>query len=234
MNLMPKPCCRGETLENLDGNIVGAIGAFSSACVNGRTLQQPFEVLLVQGNPQDGFITRLGDSQHRVHEGLLTDAMVSYTLEAFETDHRGDPLLQLVKDSACLQFEANGDLREFLLNEAAKHKLHGALLYVKGVANKLHTYGHTNPHRLNKTTMTFDHPQGPQFIEGWGNLSYVDGKSPFIHVHGIYENHSGRRGGHYMMDETTHLVLDKANVVIFPVPSLLRKVQNEDFPSWVI
>lgn len=234
MNLTPKPCCRGDSLEKLEGNIVGAIGAFSQACVNGQSMQQPFEVLLVQGNSRDGFLTRLGDSHHHVHEGRLTEATISYTLEAFETDHRGDPLPQMAKDSACLCFTASGNLHDFILNAATKHALHGAMLHVRGVACELHTYSHIDPLKLNDQTRIFDHPQGLQQIEGWGNLSFIDGVSPFVHIHGTYEGTAGRRGGHYIMDEKKHLVLEKAELMIFPVRSLLRKIQNEDFPSWVI
>lgn len=234
MNLTPKPCCRGDSLEKLNGNIVGAIGAFSQACVNGQNLHQTFEVLLVQGNPHDGFHTRLGDAEHHVHEGRLTEATVSYTLEAFETDHRGDPLPQMVKDSACLRFSATGNLHDFIVNVATQHALHGAMVHVQGVAGELHTFGHTDPYRLNATTQTFANPQGPQVIEGWGNLAFVDGKTLFVHIHGTYENATGRHGGHFIMDEKTHLILEKAELMIFPVPSLVRKIQNEDFPSWVI
>ncbi len=233
MYLTPKPCCRGDSLEKLDGNIVGAIGGFSSACVDGHKMQQPFEVLLVQGNPYDGFRTRLGDSHHHLYEGRLTEATTSFTLEAFETDQSGDPLPHLIKDSACLRFDAVGDLHHFILNEVTRHTIQGALLHVTGLATELHIYGHTDPRVLNEKTKTFDHPQGLQTIEGWGNVSMIDGQSPFVHIHGTYENNSGRRGGHFIMDEKTHLILEKADILIFPVAPLVRQVQTEDFPTWV-
>jgi predicted DNA-binding protein with PD1-like motif len=233
MNLTPKPCCRGDSLGKLNGNIVGAIGGFSAACVNGQTMQQPFEVLLVQGNPQDGFLTRLGDSHHRVYEGHLTESTVSFTLEAFETEKRGDPLPHLVQDSASLQFSASGDLHHFVLNEAARHNLQGALIHIAGMATELHTYGHTDPLKLNDQTKTFDHPQGQQLIEGWGNLSLIDGNAPFVHIYGTYEGSGGRRGGHFIMDEKTHLIVEKVQILIFPVTPIIRKIQREDFPTWL-
>lgn len=233
MDLTPKLCCRGDSLEKLNGNIVGAIGGFSAACVDGQKLETAFEVLLVQGNPFDGFRTRLGDSHHHLYEGRLTDATVSFTLEAFETDQSGDPLPHLITDSACLRFSASGDLRHFILNEVARHTLQGALIHISGVATELHTYGHTDPCVLNDKTKTFDNPIGPHAIEGWGNLSLFDDGSPFVHIHGTYENNSSRRGGHFIMDEKTQLILEKADIIIFPTSPLVRKVQTEDFPTWV-
>lgn len=235
MLIQPRPYRRGDSLENFDGSLVGAIGAFSLACVEGRRLDEPLEVLLVQGNREAGFQTRLGDSAHRVYEGKLTEAKVSFTLEAFHLRRPGDPLALLRKDSASLTAAVRAELRDTIINTAQKEKIGGALLYVKGVAKDLHIYGHTDAHVLNDQTKTFDHQTGPVLVEGWGNYSLIDNETPFVHVHGVYLTKDKKRlGGHFIMDEKTRLPLEQGELLIYPLPSLIRALQGESFPTWKV
>ena len=234
MEIRPRPFKRGDSLEHFDGVLVGGIGAFSKACVAGKHLNEALEVVLVQGSSQEGFQARIGDSKHRLYEGPLTQAEVSFTLEVFQTNSGGDVLKSLQKDSRALRLSAKKSLRDFILEMVSKENVEGALLYVKGVANELHLYGHTDTKKLNDETKTFDHPKGPQGIEGWGNLSFIDGRTPFIHIHGVYEAYGKRKGGHFIMDDKTSLMLEKAELIIFPIPQLVRVMEKEDFPTWRI
>ncbi|MBI2345898.1 MAG: hypothetical protein HYV03_03265 [Deltaproteobacteria bacterium] len=232
MLIRPQQYKLGATLAQFDGQLVGAIGAFSRACVDDAVLAQPLEVLLVEGSAGTGFHARLGDAAHRLYEGRLTEAEVSFTLEAFHMEGNGDPLPLLLKDSACCQYPVTGELRGTILDLAAKEGLRGALLYVTGTARDLHTYGHTDPRHLNDQTKTFAVEPGLTEIEGWGNLSFIDGKTPFVHVHGTYVAHGVRKGGHFIMDDRTPLHVERTTLVIYPVRSLIRTIQGEDFPTW--
>lgn len=233
MLLKPTSFKRGDSLENVEHNLVAGIGAFSEACVNSKKLAQPLEVILLEGNAIDGFHARLGDEHHHVHEGKLSHAQVSFTLEAFSMKQNGDPLPLIQKDSACLKSAVTSELRAHILNLTHKHGIHGALLHITGVAKSLSTYGHNNAHKLSNDTKTFDHQKNPVMIEGWGNFSLIDGKTPFVHMHGVYVTAEKKRlGGHYIMDEETLLPVDTAELTVYPIPSLIRSVQKEDFPTW--
>lgn len=235
MLLTPTPYKRGDRLETFGGALVGAIGAFGEACVGGTRRQEPLEVLLVQGNQESGFKALLGDSQHHVYEGPLTEATVSFTLEAFRLSKAGEPLAVLQKDSACVLSSVHGDLRVHTMDVASKEGFSGGLLHVKGVAKDLHTYSVNNSRFLNKDTKTFEHSKNPVAIEGWGNYSLVDGLKPFVHIHGTYLTPNGvRHGGHFIMDENTALPIEKATLTFYPVPELIRSVQGEDFPTWKV
>ncbi|MDO8527528.1 MAG: hypothetical protein Q7T03_07575 [Deltaproteobacteria bacterium] len=213
MEIKPHPFKRGDTLDQFDGHLLGGIGGFSSACVSGHALQEPLEVVLVQGSRAGGFHARLGDAHHHLYEGRLTKEKVSFTLEAFHTDKAGDPLFNLSKASQTLKFSVKQNLRNFIWETAQKLNLRGALLYARGVATELHVYGHTDPFHLNDKTKTFDHPTARLKknvgIEGWGNLSFVDGQSPFVHMHGVYEANGERKGGHFIMDDALSLLSPK-------------------------
>ena len=233
MLIRPTPYRRGDSLDNFEGTLVGAIGAFSKACVEHKHLEEPLEVLLVQGNKASGFYARLGDAHHHLFEGKLTEAQVSFTLEAFSMQRTGDPLANLKKDSATLFSTAKKELREHILETVQKHNVGGALLYVKGIANDLHTYGHTDPNILNDQTKTFDHQTGPLQIEGWGNFSLIDGEKPFVHVHGTYTTPQGEKlGGHFIMDDKTCLFVEKVELLIHPISKLIRSMESETFPTW--
>lgn len=232
ITITPSPLKRGDTLKNVDGHLVGGIGGFCEACVDGQHLKQPLEVILVHGNHTDGFSARLGDAHHRVYQGKLTEAEVSFTLEAFQSNKGGNVLDLMHRDSQCLRFSVNSELRHFILNEAAKLGLRGALMHITGTANGIHVYGHTDTKHLNDQTKTFAHETERVGIEGWGNLSFIDGETPFVHVHGIYTAWGKTKGGHFIMDEKTHLHIDKASLTLFPIPSLIRTMQGEDFPTW--
>lgn len=230
--LKPAPCKRGELIENLKGKIVGGIGGFSQACIHQTTLDEPLEVVLVEGSREEGFYARLGDAHHKLYEGKLKSATVSFTLEAFATDKAGDPLSNLYKDSATIRPEISGELRNALIHRMAIEKIKGGLLYIKGVARDIKTYGHTDPHRLNDQTKTFDQTVGQTFVEGWGNFSMIDGQLPFVHLHGTYAGKDWKKGGHFIMDDRTPFHFEKGEVLIFPVAPILRTIQNEDFPTW--
>jgi predicted DNA-binding protein with PD1-like motif len=232
MLLTPTPCRRGDTLDQFAGHMVGGIGAFSHACVDGHTLQQPLEVLLVQGNHDAGFIARVADADHRLYHGPLDAAEVSFTLEAFQMTKDGEPLTQLRRDSAAHQCAVRGELRACILETIEREKIRGALLYFKGIATDLQTYGHIDPIRLDDTTKTFDHVAERVELEGWGNLSCIDGVTPFVHMHGTYSSRGTNKGGHFIMDDTTPLMVDTGDVLVYPVPSLTRTQQGEPFPTW--
>ena len=236
MEIKPHPFSRGDMLDDVEDHLIGGIGAFSEACINGTLLKQPLEVVLVEGSRVSGFKARLGDAHHHLYEGILTRAQVSFTLEAFETDGRGDIIKNLKKDSRSLRFGVKENLRDFILESAAKLGIKGGLLYLKGVAKELHVYGHTDTQKLNDQTKTFDHPKGPLGVEGWGNLSFVDGDmgKPFVHLHGTYEAYGKKKGGHFIMDNETSLLIEKAELIIFPVDSLVRTMEKEDFPTWKV
>lgn len=234
MEIWPRPFLRGDSLENFDGTLVGGIGAFSEACVGGAVLCQPLEVLLVEGRAQTGLHARLGDAHHRLYEGTLTQAKVSFTLEAFQTDSDGDILKALGQDSRTLRFSPKGELRHFILNMVEKEKIGGALLHLRGEALQLRVYGHTDTKKLNNETKTFDEVNQKTGVEGWGNLSFVDGSKPFIHMHGTYEAHGKKKGGHFIMDESTQLLLEKGELIVYPFSSLARTKQAEDFPTWKV
>ncbi len=236
MEIKPHPSKRGETLDHFEGQFVGGIGAFSEACIGGEKLQEPLEVVLFEGSKQNGFHARLGDAHHHLYEGPLTQAQVSFTLEVFETDKKGAVLNVLKKDSNSLPFSVQGDLRDFVLNTAHKLGIKGALLYIQGKSKELHIYGHKDIHKLNDQTKTFDHVSTPAEIEGWGNLSFIDGdgNKPFVHMHGTYTVWGKKKGGHYIMDEKKRLLLESANLTIWPLASLIRTKQEEDFPTWKI
>lgn len=232
MQIKPIPFRRGATLRQFKGHLVGAIGSFSEACIGKEVLKKPLEVLLVQGDSENGFYARVGDEAHQVYEGPLTKAKVSFTLEAFQTDQAGDPLLYLRKDSATVKLKTCGDLREFVTDEVARRKIKGALLYAKGQASVVHIFGHTNPDELSEQTKTFEHVTRPVQIEGWGNFSFIDGQISFLHLHGTYEWSGIRKGGHFIMDDQTRLVMEKGELLIVPTSPIVRSVQQEDFPTW--
>lgn len=242
---------RGDSLSQVEESLVGAIGAFSQACLDRKNINQPLEVLLLQGDKRNGFFARLGNSHHQILEGKLSHAKISFTLEAFSIHKEGDPLKNLKKDSLAFFSQAKKELREAILTLAQKNKIEGALLYVKGTAKEIHTYAHTDPKILNDQTKTFDHPKGLFEIEGWGNLSFIDGgqglalpgreansqnlrsqMTPFVHVHGTYATaRDNRFGGHFIMDDKTPLVLEKAEILIYPTTPLIRTMQGESFPT---
>lgn len=234
MEIRPRPFKRGDLIQDFEGSLVGAIGAFSQACIGGETLRQPLEVVLVEGSPQTGLKARLGDAQHRLYEGPLTRAEVSFTLEAFQTAASGDILGKIKKDSRTLRFSPKGELRSFILNTVEKEKLRGGLLYLRGEALQLRIYGHTDTKRLNNETKTFDAIKQKAGVEGWGNLSFVDGANPFIHLHGTYEAFGRKKGGHFIMDDATPLLLEKGELLIYPMATLVRSIQGEDFPTWKV
>lgn len=254
MEIFPHPFRRGDALEGFEGSLVGGIGAFSSACVGGQTLNQPLEVLLVEGSvgsslpaKSTGLRARVGDATHRVYEGPLTAAKVSFTLEAFRTPaspatgeegggKRGGEniVAALRKDSCTLSYEVAGELRHFILDKIEKEKFRGALLHITGTARRLKIYGHTNPLTINDQNRTFDETHDVVGIEGWGNLSFIDGRTPFIHVHGTYAGRGVKKGGHFIMDDATPLMIEKATLLVYPFASLVRVKQGEDFPIWKV
>lgn len=232
MQLKPVPWTRGTFLREQDGYWVGGIGGFSSACVGGDDLKTPLEVLLVQGSNETGFHGRVADAKHRLFEGKLESASVSFALEVFQADCGGDPLPQLQKDSNSLKIKVRGDLRDHLLNAALKEGLEGALIYLKGRSSDLTIYGHTDPDHLNDQTKTFRHYDDIHGIEGWGNFSLIDGKTPFVHVHGTVASYSKKEGGHFIMDDKTRVIVPSATVLFFPTSPIVRTTQKEDFPTW--
>lgn len=241
MEIFPHPFRRGDVLEGFEGSLVGGIGAFSQACVGGRVLNQPLEVLLVEGTAGAGLLARVGDSAHQVYEGPLTAAKVSFTLEAFRTptspnagEKRGGQNIAAAirKDSRTLSYEVAGELRHFILNKIEKEKFRGALLYITGTARRLKIYGHTDPLKINDQNRTFDETHDAVGIEGWGNLSFIDGRTPFVHVHGTYAGRGVKKGGHFIMDDATPLMIEKATLLVYPFASLVRTKQGEDFPIW--
>lgn len=235
INIRPLSLQRGDCLEATESRFVGSIGAFSHACLNGETLERPLEVLLVEGSPADKTLrARLGDAQHRVLEGNLSAAQVSFTLEAFQIDTGGDALKLLKRDSASLQKEIRGELRTNIIDLCARNGIHGALLHVAGVASSLNIYGHTDINRLTDKTKTFETFSEEAFVEGWGNFSKINGETPFVHVHGTLIQKQTHKGGHFIMDENTPLLLEKGRLLIFPLPPIIRTIQKEDFPTWEI
>ncbi|MDO8494330.1 MAG: hypothetical protein Q7S68_03235 [Deltaproteobacteria bacterium] len=230
--LKPAPYKRGDSLENFEGKIVGGIGGFSQACVHQTELKEPLEVVLLQGSRAEGFHARLGDAHHKLYEGKLQSATVSFTLEAFSTEKEGDPLTNISKDSSTLKGKVTGELRNYLINRMEKEKIKGALFYIKGIAKDIKTYGHTDPHRLNDRTKTFDQTVGQTTVEGWGNFSLIDGKTPFVHIHGTYAVNGVKKGGHFIMDDKTPFLFEKGEIFIHPVAPIIRAVQTEDFPTW--
>ncbi|OGQ44547.1 MAG: hypothetical protein A3H42_01025 [Deltaproteobacteria bacterium RIFCSPLOWO2_02_FULL_46_8] len=258
MEIIPAPLKRGDTLEAVNGYLIGAIGAFSQATIAGKKLAQPLEVILLEGSREKGFKARLGDDHHHLYEGPLTEARVSFALEAFETDTSENILDCLKKDSRTFSFQVQKNLRDFILEISDKNKIKGALLYIKGIAKELHIYGHTDTKHLNDKTKTFDdvwssivseqserEGEAPMalplegalpapIIEGWGNLSFIDGRTPFVHIHGVYEKEGHRKGGHFIMDDKPQLQLQTAELIVYPVAPLIRKIVSEDFPTWQI
>lgn len=246
MEIFPHPFRRGDSLEGFEGSLVGGIGAFSEACVGGQRLNQPLEVLLVEGalgrgSEPGGLRARVGDSAHRVYEGPLTAAKVSFTLEAFRTpalpntgEKSGEKNIAaaLRKDSRTFSYEVAGELRHFILNKIEKEKFGGALLHITGTARRLKIYGHTDPLKINDQNRTFDETHDVVGIEGWGNLSFIDGRTPFVHVHGTYAGRGVKKGGHFIMDDATPLMIEKATLLVYPFASLVRTKQAEDFPIW--
>ena len=234
MEIKPNPFKRGDSLENFEGYLIDGIGAFSQACVSNKVLNQPLEVLLVEGSREEGFRARVGDARHKVYEGVLSDATVSFTLEAFTINKGGDALENIKRDSNCFQSSAKGELRNLILEIVRRENIRGALLYVKAVASSIRTYGHTNPQKINNETKTFDHILREVAIEGWGNLSFVEGKMPFVHIHGTYESQGIKKGGHFIMDDQTPLNIEKGNLIVFPTDPITRTFQSEDFPTWKV
>ena len=234
MELKPIPLKRGDHVENMEGNIIGAIGGFSKACIGHHHLNEALEVLLIQGSAVDGFYARLGDAHHCVYEGILKESEVSFTLEAFKTDLSRDVLKNLKKASQAFQFVAKGDVREAVIEFAEKQKIRGGLLYVRGKTSHLKVYDHTDSVNLSDETKTFDEVNHVVGVEGWGNLSFIDGKDPFVHVHGTYEGHGKKKGGHFIMDGKTLMSAEELEILICPVAPLVRTKQQEDFPTWEI
>lgn len=235
MEIWPTSLKRGDRIEKFEGHFVGCIGAFCSVCLEGKKREQPFEVLLVEGSPQEKTLrARLGDAQHQVHEGRLTEGKVSFTLEAFRADRGGEPLVHLRKDSHSFEVPVRGELRENIINNCVREGIKGALLHVEGFATSLNIFGHTNPKLLNDQTKTFQQFNEWVAIEGWGNLSYIDDHTPFVHVHGTVERQKEKRGGHFIMDDQTKLFVEKGRLLIFPVSPIMRIKQKEDFPTWKI
>ncbi|GEM_PF-7042903 len=232
MEIKPKPFRRGDTLDTFEGHLIGGIGAFSQACVSGNVLKQPLEVLLAEGSRESGFRTRVGDAAHKVYEGVLSQAAVSFTLEAFQTNRGGNILENLRRDSGCLRISTKGELRTLILEMSEQENIKGALLYIKALASGIHTYGHTNAQKINNATKTFDHVRSSVAIEGWGNLSFIHGKLPFAHIHGTYESQGVKKGGHFIMDEKTSLDIEAGELIIFPTSAITRAPQDEDFPTW--
>lgn len=232
MEIIPTSLKRGDQLENLDGNFLGCIGGFRCACVGGKNLDEPLEVLLVEGSREEGLRARVGDAKHRVYEGKLSKSEVSFTLEAFRTSQKGDPLKNLRKDSACFEIPVHGNLRDSIIHYCEQNKIRGGLLHVEGIANRLKIFGHTDPVKLNNETKTFDEIHDPVVIEGWGNFSYINGATPFVHVHGILQKEGTKKGGHFIMDDVTHMLLQNAKLLVFPSAPIVRSKQKEDFPTW--
>lgn len=234
MQLKPTPFKRGESPNHCEGHIVGGIGGFSGACVGGDALQVPLEVLLVQGSQEEGLFARVADSKHRIFEGKLEKSDVSFTVEAFKADCGGDPLPLIQKDSGSLQTQVKGNLRDHIFNFVLKEGIKGGLVYVKGRASQMSIYGHTDPNHLNDKTKTFRSYDDIHGIEGWGNFSFIDGKTPFIHVHGVCSSYHKKEGGHFIMDEKTQLIVQEAVVLFFPTDPIIRTLAGEDFPTWKI
>lgn len=236
MEMWPHPFKRGDKLDRFEGQFIGGIGAFSAACISGRELEEPLEVVLFEGSKEKGFHARLGDAHHHLYEGPLTEAQVSFALEVFKTDPKENILQAIKKDSNTFSFAVKRDLQNFILETTHKLGIQGALLYIEGASKDLHIYGHKDIHKLNDQTKTFDHVPEPAQIEGWGNLSFVDGDlgKPFVHMHGTYKVREKKKGGHYIMDDKKRLLLEAAELLIFPIPKLIRTLAEEDFPTWKI
>jgi predicted DNA-binding protein with PD1-like motif len=234
MIIKPKAYNRGDTLDKIDGKLVATIGALSEACISGEQVKTPLDILLLEGSHQVGFEIAAADEHHHVYAGKVTESKISFTLESFEVTGEGNPWPEIKKDSATFQSALKGDLRTGIFDVASKQNIQGALLYIKGVAKDIKTWGHSDVHHLNDETKVIDHVKGLVEVEGWGNLTFIDGETPFVHMHGHYHTQTTHLGGHFIMDEETPFLLEKTQLLIYPVSKLIRTDQGEDFPTWKV